>query len=217
MYDEVPTVSNRRVQLRSGYIVPCMPTPSFSSFPLSFNSFPDIEGEYGSSSGAVKDLERSESGHGDSRRKKDKDKGYRHERTKERNEKTWHKKELRSRSKERVDIRSDDKDEHLRGSSRLFYQDHKGDSLNVTYGGLHTGDVPRYRLVSREYWLLYRFLLLTCVGGRKVLGLEGDWSVMHRGGKGIVISNDRFNPRVSRHNNFLCCIYAYVSHTREGP
>lgn len=32
----------------------------------------------------------------------------------------------------------------------LFYSDRKGDTLNLTYGRLHTGDVPKYRPVARE-------------------------------------------------------------------
>jgi hypothetical protein len=30
----------------------------------------------------------------------------------------------------------------------VFYTDRKGDRLNVRYGGLHTADVPKYRLVG---------------------------------------------------------------------
>jgi hypothetical protein len=32
----------------------------------------------------------------------------------------------------------------------LFYPDRKGDTLNLTYGCLHTGAVPKYRPVARE-------------------------------------------------------------------
>lgn len=32
----------------------------------------------------------------------------------------------------------------------LFYSDRKGDTLNLTYGRLHTSDVPKYRPVVRE-------------------------------------------------------------------
>lgn len=32
----------------------------------------------------------------------------------------------------------------------LFYSDRKGDALNLTYGCLHTSDVPKYRPVARE-------------------------------------------------------------------
>lgn len=41
--------------------------------------------------------------------------------------------------------------EHDRWVPRpLFYSDRKGDTLNLTYGCLHTGDVPKYRPVARE-------------------------------------------------------------------
>lgn len=41
--------------------------------------------------------------------------------------------------------------EHDRWVPRpLFYSDRKGDSLNLTYGCLHTGDVPKYRPVACE-------------------------------------------------------------------
>ena len=32
--------------------------------------------------------------------------------------------------------------------NRFFYSDRKGDLLNVQYGGLHAGDIPKYRLVG---------------------------------------------------------------------
>ena len=32
--------------------------------------------------------------------------------------------------------------------NRFFYSDRKGDLLNIQYGGLHAGDIPKYRLVG---------------------------------------------------------------------
>ncbi|PFH54787.1 hypothetical protein AMATHDRAFT_134942 [Amanita thiersii Skay4041] len=58
-------------------------------------------------------------------------------------------------------------------SWRYFYSDRKGDILNVQYGGLHPGDVPKYHLVNE--------------GGRSILGLSGAWMASRRGGKGIEI------------------------------
>lgn len=29
--------------------------------------------------------------------------------------------------------------------ARLFYVDKRGDDFNIRYGGLHKGDIPRYR------------------------------------------------------------------------
>jgi hypothetical protein len=36
------------------------------------------------------------------------------------------------------------------GALPLFYSDRRGDSLNVRFGGLHAGDVPKHFLVDRE-------------------------------------------------------------------
>jgi hypothetical protein len=32
--------------------------------------------------------------------------------------------------------------------SRFFYSDRKGDLLNIHYGALHAGDIPKYRIVG---------------------------------------------------------------------
>ena len=32
--------------------------------------------------------------------------------------------------------------------NRFFYSDRKGDLLNIQYGGLHAGDIPKYRIVG---------------------------------------------------------------------
>ncbi|KAH0838206.1 NRDE-2, necessary for RNA interference-domain-containing protein [Lanmaoa asiatica] len=55
----------------------------------------------------------------------------------------------------------------------LFYSDRKGDPLNVTYGCLHTGDVPKYRPVAH---------------GKHILGLDKAWTVSHRVGEGIHVT-----------------------------
>ncbi|RPD81960.1 DUF1740-domain-containing protein [Lentinus tigrinus ALCF2SS1-7] len=55
----------------------------------------------------------------------------------------------------------------------VYFTDRKGDPLNVRYGGLHAGDVPKYRLVD---W------------GRKVLGLSPALSVVHRGRGGVEVA-----------------------------
>ena len=36
------------------------------------------------------------------------------------------------------------------GALPLFYSDRRGDSLNVRFGGLHAGDIPKHYLVERE-------------------------------------------------------------------
>ncbi|OSC99517.1 DUF1740-domain-containing protein [Trametes coccinea BRFM310] len=55
----------------------------------------------------------------------------------------------------------------------LYITDRRGDPLNVRYGGLHAGDVPKYRLVD---------------GGRRVLGLPHGLSVVYRGRGGVEIA-----------------------------
>lgn len=35
-------------------------------------------------------------------------------------------------------------------SNRYFYQDRRGDELNITYGSIHAGDIPKYWQVGRE-------------------------------------------------------------------
>ncbi|KAI0830629.1 DUF1740-domain-containing protein [Trametes gibbosa] len=60
----------------------------------------------------------------------------------------------------------------------VYYTDRKGDTLNMRYGGLHAGDVPKYRLVD---------------SGRKVLGLGPGLSVVHRGRGGVEVG--RFGRR----------------------
>ncbi|KIJ68583.1 hypothetical protein HYDPIDRAFT_24843 [Hydnomerulius pinastri MD-312] len=67
-----------------------------------------------------------------------------------------------------------DGQEHNQWVSRpLFYSDRKGDPLNITYGSLHAGDVPKYRPVSH---------------GKYILGLDGAWAVFRRAGKGVEIT-----------------------------
>ncbi|KAF9527838.1 NRDE-2, necessary for RNA interference-domain-containing protein [Crepidotus variabilis] len=57
-------------------------------------------------------------------------------------------------------------------SNQLFYSDRRGDVLNVQYGGLHTGDIPRYHVVSNS---------------KRVLGLPRSFVIYRRAGKGIEI------------------------------
>ena len=42
---------------------------------------------------------------------------------------------------------------------RLFYSDRRGDMLNIQFGGLHVGDVPKYHLVDG---ILFSHLFSTC-------------------------------------------------------
>ncbi|KAJ7103657.1 NRDE-2, necessary for RNA interference-domain-containing protein [Mycena belliarum] len=54
-------------------------------------------------------------------------------------------------------------------ASRLYYSDRKGDPLNITYGGLHSRDVPKYH------------------SSRSVLGLPSSFSALYRTSHGIEV------------------------------
>lgn len=141
-----------------------MSAPSFSSFPPAFSSFPDLEA--GSSSPKDTSKLREEKGRekGD---KKDKRKARERDDDRQRNS-TDEKKRKHEHARKSRRIRSGDeerpakhrkKEEFLYADgtnrtdtdsrSRIFFEDRKGDSLNVTYGSLHLGDVPKYRPVAR--------------------------------------------------------------------
>ncbi|TFK36838.1 NRDE-2, necessary for RNA interference-domain-containing protein [Crucibulum laeve] len=150
--------------------------PSFSSFPASFSSFPeDDSGPSKSRSdrqkplhddqektkrvkkGRSKDKER----HGEKdqqHRKHDKDRRHRHRSADE--------------SRDHADEQRHAAHNVAADSSRFFYSDRRGDHLNIQYGGLHSGDVPKYRLVD---------------GGRSILGLSFSWTAVRRSGKGIEV------------------------------
>ena len=78
-------------------------------------------------------------------------------------------------------------------SRPLFFSDRKGDQLNVTYGGIHAGDIPKYHIVDRKsririsHWCH----LNDMQGGRSILGLDGRWTIYRKGGRGIEISIGR--------------------------
>ncbi|KAI0639721.1 DUF1740-domain-containing protein [Trametes polyzona] len=61
---------------------------------------------------------------------------------------------------------------HIR-ETLVYFTDRKGDPLNVRYGGLHAGDVPKYHPVG---W------------GRKVLGLSPGLSIVYRGRGGVEVA-----------------------------
>lgn len=39
-------------------------------------------------------------------------------------------------------------------SPPVFISDRKGDQLNVTYGGIHAGNVPKYHIVDQVFLVL---------------------------------------------------------------
>lgn len=157
-----------------------MSAPSFSSFPPSFASFPDIDPgpstRPDSRQGKVKEKEQGRKHDRKSRREDDrasdgeqKRKKRKHERHREREGSKGVRHRSRSRSRTRHDQYGGDDDERAKleedrrqrleerpsGKEGLVYfTDRKGDPLNVRYGGLYAGDVPKYRLVDCKWCIV---------------------------------------------------------------
>ena len=111
--------------------------PSFSSFPPSFSSFPDTDAgpsNLRKSSSKDKEKERDKSG----KQKKSKHesrrlKSHRHDKSEAQEERLGQNRDVEELS-----------------TSRFFYSDTRGDPLNVKYGSLHAGDIPKYHVVGRK-------------------------------------------------------------------
>ena len=138
-----------------------MAAPSFSSFPPSFSSFPDLD--VGNSK-TVDDPSSPRREEAKKRGKSKRDKGikeWKQKREDRRHVEDPHKSKdsnNKYRDDERLKYREDVDLREIFGDSRanvapLFYSDRKGDPLNVHYGGLHTGDIPKHHLVARESYL----------------------------------------------------------------
>lgn len=126
-----------------------MNVPSFSSFP-SFDSDSGPRNPPSTSPSSSKpEIGRHH------RHKKDKDKRDKDKRDKKKDRST--------------DNRSIHDDERLKAEEDrkrtdekpLYFSDRKGDNLNVRYGGLHAGDVPKYRLYASTSAVLLCTMCLT--------------------------------------------------------
>lgn len=123
-----------------------MSAPKFQSFPPSFASFPDLP-----QPGPTLKADSASPGN-PTYKSKDRDKKHKSSSSKD-------KKRKRERDPDHFSLESDEKlkaEEDAKrqvdlDTPRLFYSDRKGDPLNVRYGGLHSGDVPKYRIVDRMY------------------------------------------------------------------
>ncbi|KAG2154714.1 NRDE-2, necessary for RNA interference-domain-containing protein [Suillus clintonianus] len=173
-----------------------MSTPSFSSFPPSFASFPDLDpgpsrhtldrtrNESSTDAREPREQDRKDKNRRGSKKLKDESrKDKKHKTAKHHLEPVLPRQHKHTRKG--VSIPDDEKikaeedrrlaQSDIQGSqwdSRpVFFSDRKGDQLNVTYGSNHAGNVPKYHLVNR---------------GRSILGLDGDWAIYRRG-KGIEI------------------------------
>ncbi|EKM61215.1 uncharacterized protein PHACADRAFT_84015 [Phanerochaete carnosa HHB-10118-sp] len=158
------------------------PPPSFPSFPPAFYSFPVIEAGP-SRPQQETTLDRKEK-HERSKHKRDQDKDHekrkkdRQDSRDERRKKHRGHKQVQDKFSNNISLPTPREREPYSSTSpedltySSFYSDRKGDRLNVTYGGLHTGDVPRYRLVAR---------------GKRVLGLSDGFFVIYRGPRVVEI------------------------------
>ncbi|KZT75158.1 hypothetical protein DAEQUDRAFT_720374 [Daedalea quercina L-15889] len=170
-----------------------MSAPSFSSFPPSFSSFPNLDPGPSKRSATPAegsaDIRKRKKKEGDDKKRKERKHGYD---MKDRGSSERRLGRSRKYDEERVYIGSDD--ERLKAREDIsiraekpdtsetykeqlpYYTDRKGDPLNVEYGGLHAGSVPRYHLVS---------------GGKTILGSGHGWRVIHRGRKGVEVAVGR--------------------------
>lgn len=195
-----------------------MSAPSFSSFP-SFASFP--ESVPGPSKRRSPSPPRS-------RRKDEK----RKDGTRDKTRKDKHKDDKEKHKRDKRDKHHSDRitpilvdDERLKAEEDrkrkdekppVFYSDRKGDRLNVTYGGLHAGDVPKYRLVGGMYVPFFPHRATNDrEGGRKILGLNRAWTAVHRSNKGVEVAvggRRRVylkSPKTDHCTADLCCSYPH--------
>ncbi|KAH9486618.1 Nuclear exosome regulator NRDE2 [Psilocybe cubensis] len=148
-----------------------MSAPSFSSFPPSFSSFPDLESgpsDNLSSESKKAGKEKTKKKHHDEPRK-----SRRTSKERETKHDSGHRKSRPTKEHTCEDsAHTDSKGTEPSKAKVLFYSDYKGDILNVQYGGPHSGDIPKYRMVS---------------GGRNVLGLPESLIVLRRRGRGAEV------------------------------
>ena len=181
-----------------------MSTPSFSSFPPSFLTFPDLESVSNSDPRNdflsskedrthVKKKKRGESSSDHHRIRKEKKGRERREEHREERSGSPHG-SGHFPSREGGNSLQRDNNQHS-DYVRLFYSDRRGDSLNIQYGGLHTGDVPRYHVVNSRVTLFIVSTSNDSLDTRNVLGLPRSFIMYHRVGKGIEIGPNSF-PKV---------------------
>lgn len=137
------------------------PPPSFSSFPPTFNSFPDAEA--GPSKPKQESSATREDQHHRVSKSRNEDKATREKRKTDMSANDKDKGKKKSRRHRDANHEQSGDDRHLirresglyssttDSASRLFYSDRKGDVLNVKYGGLHKGDIPKHHLLASEY------------------------------------------------------------------
>ena len=144
-----------------------MSAPSFSSFPPSFGSFPDLEPEEEKPSSSSKPSRKEEAREyrSDRSQHRHRSRGHESRSYKDRKDSEDRRKKEKHRHKEKT--RHDDYEDDERtkreedreaklgtmyksGVPGLFIVDKAGDPMNIVYGGLHAGDIPRYRRFGCE-------------------------------------------------------------------
>jgi hypothetical protein len=129
-----------------------MSAPSFSSFPPSFSSFPDLDLDPSPSRPASVPPKSWRSGEDEKKKRvSHKNKLDKLDKGKDKNKKRKrdHNTEAINLDDEKLKAAEDTKRRDGDDFHNIFYSDRKGDHLNVRYGGLHAGDVPKYHLVGR--------------------------------------------------------------------
>jgi len=151
-----------------------MSAPSFTSVPPTFSSFPDLTEPNSKTQpvpgpshrrnrspsprrkDGVRERHKRDRTHKKERPVHNEDRRRRRSRSRSRKEKGTSRlvpaeEELRRAESDRRSKPAEDAGlDHILGSSYHFYSDRKGDQLNVVYGSLHTGAVPKHSLVGSK-------------------------------------------------------------------
>lgn len=149
-----------------------MSSSSFSSFPPSFSSFPDLEPSPSKETltHSTEDGQRGKNRDGEHKDKKKKGKvrekqqemSSRHKTRREEGDLPKHRESTREAVGHRpTDEQPTDNDKRMSEAQvfldsmlqtrSIYYSDRKGDELTVKYGRLHAGDIPKYNILGREY------------------------------------------------------------------
>lgn len=147
MIEEVPPTENCRAPRVSTAPRPFLSVQTFNPSSTcsmnvpSFTSFPSFDTEPGPSKPRLKSPSRSKS---------ETDRHHKHKKDKDKKDKSKRDKKVHSadhsiHDDERLKAEEDRK---RTDEKPVYFSDRKGDNLNVRYGGLHAGDVPKYRLYA---------------------------------------------------------------------
>lgn len=126
-----------------------MSGPSFSSFPPSFGSFPETLDENSESNRLPQKKEdsKSERKHRPGKESRSGKKDKKRHRETRRSDKYDYGDDESKRDTSRQGTRWN---VHDAAEPNLFVVDKTGDPMNVVYGGLHAGDIPRYKRFGCE-------------------------------------------------------------------